>query len=358
MNKVKEQVWLSVHLFYNEPWEEFLQKAVEPYVNTAIQTGIATQYFFIRYWERGPHIRLRFRGEVEMINTILKPNLEEHFNNYFESMPSRRIEPEYPPNFSEDLKWIPNNTLAYIDYQAERKRYGGDVGMLLSEQQFMLSSKTVLDYVKQKGRSWSYDDAMGTAVKLHLSFIHATGMDLDLAISFFDFYTKNWLPYTFKNIEEEMSEIDFESQSTLSLETFEQSFDAQKEALIPFHTTLWNALEAGEAFEEKTLNNWIAEHRILLQALISKVDAGELEHRPAESQYQFKSTCYPDQELLWSMLSDYIHLTNNRLGIYNRDESYLSFMMMKCLEELKRNQGGIGKTDSQVSSLSSRRVGE
>ena len=39
-----------------------------------------------------------------------------------------------------------------------------------------------------------------------------------------------------------------------------------------------------------------------------------------------------------SLFVDYIHMTNNRLGIFNRDESYLSFMMMRCLEEIKKDK--------------------
>ncbi|HHH49559.1 MAG TPA: hypothetical protein ENK52_01120, partial [Saprospiraceae bacterium] len=66
--------WLAVHLFYNEPWEEFLAKAVKPYVDTLVQTGIAAQFFFIRYWERGPHIRLRIKGEKNIIDNIVQPN--------------------------------------------------------------------------------------------------------------------------------------------------------------------------------------------------------------------------------------------------------------------------------------------
>ena len=83
-----------------------------------------------------------------MINSILKPNLEEHFNHYFESKPSRRVEPNYPPNFSEDLKWYPNNTLKYSDYEPEFGRYGGSVGIALSEKQFLISSQTVLEFIK------------------------------------------------------------------------------------------------------------------------------------------------------------------------------------------------------------------
>jgi len=322
----------------NTKWEDFLQKAIEPYVNTAKQTGIAQQYFFIRYWEKGPHIRLRLKGNLDMINSILKPNLEEHFIHYFESKPSRRVEPNYPPNFSEDLKWYPNNTLEYYDYEPEFGRYGGPVGIELSEKQFMLSSQTVLEFIKQKGKTWSYDDAMGVAIKLHLTFIHAAGLGINEAISFFDFHAKNWLPYTFKNIQEEITKDDYESQSTLSIQAFEQSFDSQKASLIPFHSSLWKAMEDGNSFDEENLNNWLKENKLILEDLISKEKEGELSSRTKKYQYQFRPSQYPEKELLWSIFVDFIHMTNNRLGIFNRDESYLSFMMMRCLEEIKKDQ--------------------
>ena len=338
MNKHLHDTWLSVHLFYNEPWEDFLQRAIEPYVNTAVQTGIAQQYFFVRYWEKGPHIRLRLKGNLEMMNSILKPNLEEHFNNYFESKPSRRVEPNYPPNFSEDLKWYPNNTLRYSDYEPEFGRYGGPVGIALSERQFLISSHTVLEFIKIKGKTWSYDDALGTAIKMHLTFIHAAGLNIDEAISFFNFYAKNWLPYTFKNIQEEITEEDFENQSTLSIQAFEQSFESQKSSLIPFHTTLWNAMEEDNSFDEEILNKWMNENKSILNELRLKDNEGELSSRTTKYDYQIKLTQYPEKELLWSIFVDYIHMTNNRLGIFNRDESYLSFMMMRCLEEIKKDK--------------------
>jgi len=316
MNKHQHDTWLSVHLFYNEPWEDFLQKAIEPYVNTAKQTGIAQQYFFIRYWEKGPHIRLRLKGNLDMINSILKPNLEEHFIHYFESKPSRRVEPNYPPNFSEDLKWYPNNTLEYYDYEPEFGRYGGPVGIELSEKQFMLSSQTVLEFIKQKGKTWSYDDAMGVAIKLHLTFIHAAGLGINEAISFFDFHAKNWLPYTFKKKDGQLNTA----------------------SLIPFHSSLWKAMEDGNSFDEENLNNWLKENKLILEDLISKEKEGELSSRTKKYQYQFRPSQYPEKELLWSIFVDFIHMTNNRLGIFNRDESYLSFMMMRCLQEIKKNE--------------------
>lgn len=338
MNKQLQDTWISVHLFYNEPWEDFLQKAIEPYVNTAIQTGIAQQYFFVRYWEKGPHIRLRLKGNLEMMNSILKPNLEEHFNHYFDSKPSRRVEPNYPPNFLEDLKWYPNNSLRYSDYEPEFGRYGGLSGITLSEKQFLISSQTVLEFIKLKGKTWSYDDAMGIAIKMHLTFIHGAGLNIDEAISFFNFYAKNWLPYTFKNIQEEITEEDFESQSTLSIQVFEQSFESQKASLIPFHSILWNAMEDGNSFDEDILNNWMRENKLIINDLKLKDREGELSSRNSKYIYQIKPAPYLEKELLWSIFVDFIHMTNNRLGIFNRDESYLSFMMMRCLEEIKKDK--------------------
>jgi len=338
MNNPQRDIWLSVHLFYNEPWEEFLQKAIEPYVNTAIQTGIAHQYFFIRYWEQGPHIRLRLKGEEEMVNSILKPNLEEHFTHYLESRPSRRIEPNYPSNFSEDLKWMPNNTISYIEYIPESNRYGGDVGVLLSERQFMLSSKTVLELIKSKGKNWSYDDAMGVAIKLHLSFISSAGFRLEEAIQFFDFFVKNWLPYTFKKDQKELKEEEYTHQSDISIKAFEEAFETQKEDLIPYHKKLWKALEEKKSFDESILNYWVSENKNIIDDLKSEEKEGTLSSRTSKYQYSIKPPNPINNELLWSIYSDFIHLTNNRLGIINKDESYLSFMMMRCLQEIKQNK--------------------
>ena len=48
-------------------------EAIAPYVKTVLQTRIAQQYFFIRYWDRGPHIRLRFKAEKHVIDQLLQP---------------------------------------------------------------------------------------------------------------------------------------------------------------------------------------------------------------------------------------------------------------------------------------------
>jgi Lantibiotic biosynthesis dehydratase C-term len=171
MTQENSSSWLVAYLYYDEPWERLLTEAVLPYAEIVAQTGIAESWFFVRYWERGPHIRLRFKAEADVIEKMLRSNLEEHFLNYFESVPSFRIDPSYPPRIPDAYKWLPNNSVQYDVYLPELERYGGVNGMALAEQQFALSSKIVLKSIEALGQQWSYDDALGTGIKLHLSFL-------------------------------------------------------------------------------------------------------------------------------------------------------------------------------------------
>jgi len=253
MTKHSDYIWLSVHLFYNEPWEEFLQQAVEPYVNTAIQTGIVQQYFFIRYWERGPHIRLRLKAEKELVKVVLEPNIKEHFETYFSSKPSVRKEPSYPVFFPDESKWFPNNSVQKIQYQPELERYGGPVGMEVAEEHFMLSSKTVLDLIMEKGKNWSYEEGMGSAIKLYVTLAGAAEFSIEEAIAFFDMVHLAWLPHALGIYQKQMSAEAIEQQTLLTLQTFEHSFEQQKEDLIPFHQELWNGIKEENSFEDEIM---------------------------------------------------------------------------------------------------------
>ena len=85
-----DQTWLAAFLYYAEPWEGFLIKVVQPFVRSVMEKNMAEQFFFIRYWERGPHIRLRFKGEKEPLESKVKPQLESYFRSYFKEKPSQR----------------------------------------------------------------------------------------------------------------------------------------------------------------------------------------------------------------------------------------------------------------------------
>jgi len=44
---------------------------------------------------------------------------------------------------------------------------------------------------------------------------------------------------------------------------------------------------------------------------------------------------YSDAKLeRWMHMADYMHMTNNRLGILNRDESYMAFLLTESLQRI------------------------
>ena len=337
MPKESNSNWLSVHLFYSEPWESFLLKAVLPYLNTVMNTGIAEQYFFIRYWDRGPHIRLRFKAENAVIENILKANLKEHFDNYFEAKPSVRVEPEYPANFPTTQKWISNNSMLFTDYEAEALRYGGEEGIVLAEDQFYASSNIVLQSIKAKEKKWTYDDALGLAIKLHLSFAKAIGLDLIKTEAFFNFIFSNWLPKSFNFYHKNLGDKEFLQESKTTINSFRNAFNLQKDQLVTYHAALWEAFKHRDKLEDSLLLSWMKANEIMNWKYEAIIHRGKLNCR--NGGYRYFDLLGKDldktQQKLWSIYADFVHMTNNRLGILNRDEGYLGYLIVESLKALR-----------------------
>ena len=70
--------WLAAYLYYSEPWEKLLSDAVLPFIDTMMAIPGVDHYFFIRYWEKGPHIRLRFKGEKQVLEQKVTPAIIHH----------------------------------------------------------------------------------------------------------------------------------------------------------------------------------------------------------------------------------------------------------------------------------------
>jgi len=325
------KTWLAAHLYYAEPWEEFLINAVKPYVDTVLEKKLAEQFFFVRYWERGPHIRLRFKGKKHILDQKTKPQLESFFLNYFKKNSSRRNEPERTRKLTEEQSWFPNNSLQFIPYEPEVERYGGPVGILISEKQFEVSSRAVLSIIKESN-NWDYDRALGAAIQLHLSFAFSLGMDLTETTQFYSHIFKIWFSHAY-GAEPNISAEESKKSQDLALKAFDENFSRQKSILIPYHEKLLNAFEDNTEFEQAWLNSWLQEMTIV---------GNELRDAQKKRQLIIPDWFNPSPEInvpeanqkLWPILESYVHMTNNRLGILNRDEAYLGYLIKRSLEHL------------------------
>ena len=327
-----DKKWLAAYLYYNEPWEEFLSKAVKPFIEDIMNNNLAEQFFFIRYWEQGPHIRLRFKGDPTLLDEQIKPKLISHFNDYFKENPSKREDSDWVKNLPEDRQWFPNNTIQFIDYEPEVTRYGGEDGILIAEEQFQFSSKAILAILEESDE-WDYNRALGAAIQLHLGFIYALDMNVDEAYKFFERVFHNWLPRAYYSYEGALSQEELEKRKAETLEAFQQNFESQKEVLESFVKQIWEAFNDQQEFEQDWLNDWLDNMNVTGKKLRKAQLEGKL--IPPEW-YKINNTnrVAKENQQRWAIYDSYVHMINNRLGILNRDEGYLGYLIKESLKSL------------------------
>ena len=88
---------------------------------------------------------------------------------------------------------------------------------------------------------------------------------------------------------------------------------------------LWKVLGDEQYELDDWLKQWVAGNRQVKQALEQRWSA--LKPRSSEHRYPVRKEGPADagEELRWSLYADYLHMLNNRLGIKNRDEAYISW---------------------------------
>ena len=326
-----DYTWLAGYLYYTGAQETFLTQAVAPFVHTMLAHGWAEQCFFIRYSERGPHIRLRFKGPSDTLEHNVKPQFTAFFQHYYTRFPSQREDPARVQALPPEQRWLPNNSVQFAVYEPEIARYGGPVGMRIAEQQFHASSCAVLALLRESGQ-WSYDRALGAAIQLHLTFAAAVGMDLDETAQFYTSVSQHWYAYAAPSAAAPSDEARAQRHTKI-LSVFAQQFTAQQAALVPYHEVVWQALTAGAVFEQDWLNRWRHD--------MSQVGCA-LRAAHAQQQVLVPHWWQPNATLaiptarqqLWPIFESYVHMTNNRLGILNRDEAYVGYLLHKSLHAL------------------------
>ncbi len=323
--KGQTTAWLAAHLYYDGPWERFLTGAVRPFVARTLAEPGVQQYFFIRYWERGPHVRLRFKGDAATLEERVKPALLGHFGRYFRAFPSRRTGPALTKPLPAGEEWFPDHSVQFIPYEPETERYGGPAALAVAERQFEASSDAVLALLAQSP-DWGYSRALGAAIQLHLGFAHAVGMNLAEVGAFFARLSESWLPGAYSGYGTPLTTEGLENRRREVLGAFGEAFLRQRAVLLPLFIQVWEALEAGDAFEQDWFTGWLREMRQVGQGLGRVQDAGQLVppvRLPAGSAAPFTDA----QRDRWLIYDSYVHMTNNRLGILNRDEGYLGYLL-------------------------------
>jgi len=317
--------YFSVYVFYSEPWENLLVESIQPMVKKLFDDDLISQYFFIRYWEKGPHIRLRLKRKPNIKTEELSNIVLKEINNFILKNPSKLfITPEMEKQKTLE-SWYENNQVLPIEYQPEVLRYGGVDALPLAELQFFASSRIVLNELIENPE-WTYDHALGAAIKLHLGFVISMGMTMDLAIEFFLKNSQDWLPRS-KNKED--GKIPVEK----ILLQFKKAYNLQKNAILPYISGILDELNNNpKGTGIQAWENWLSINKEVHENLQLLQMTGLLKIENLEINKNEPKT------VLWPILSDFVHMTNNRLGIMNRDEGFLGFLLAEALKELQKSE--------------------
>jgi hypothetical protein len=326
-----KKIWVAAYLFYGGSLDEFLKNAILPCVKRLKEKNSFEPFFFIRYPERGKHIRLRFKTDKKSGEDVVKPFLIKYFNEYFEKYPSERNEPEWVKNLPDDKKWLPNNSIHFFEYEPEIERYGGPVGMEISEEHFQICSETVLNALAHS-EEWGYSKAMGIAIQLMVSFCITVGMSIKEMIDFFSFYCDMYIPAGIRSyyLSERIDNI--ESYKPKLLEVYAEKYNSRKDFYIKFHNELLKLLEEREAFEEEWFNDWILGNKKISEKLNRTFLKNELVFPESFINNYIREK--NDSYKLFYIYFSYMHMTYNRLGLENKDESFLCYIIKESLKTL------------------------
>ena len=267
--------WLSIHFYPLEAPEVFLTRALRPFLEQFVWPVKGARAFFVRYDDdKGPHIRLRIRGEETWLEETLRPVLEGWFEGRGD-----RIEVPYVP---------------------EKERFGGDAGLALAEEHFHVSTRVALDRIKRE--RFTYGDAMFDALRMHTMTAFAAGLTREKAGWYFAELCDQWLSVFFKP--EDGNPADEAYQDVLKAQ-FARAYEPQQADLNATLSALWKALES-EKFDKEQPEwlRWLRGNQLILNDFGENLDKA---------------------------LPSLIHLSNNRLGVTNQDEVYLNYILSKAL---------------------------
>lgn len=264
----QQDKWLSVYLFHYGDADQLLKQLVHPF----IQQWHAP-WFFIRYWEGGDHIRLRLKATENRHHSIVK-------------------------SLSAESSVIKSIQIA--EYEPEVERYGNLETMPWAEQYFEYSSAYILNWIVNKKTNQSL---ITQAIKVHLTLLYATGWNKDALINVCNLFLEGWLPRLFNQTEPK------ERQRLFWLNQFETVFETSKPQMVKAAYQFWQALKAREAGND--LNAYLSETIGILKLYRSS----DLE-----------------ENRLFQVISSFMHMNNNRLGVYNYEEAYIMYCILTCLE--------------------------
>jgi hypothetical protein len=337
--------WISVHAFHQGDLDTLLSKAVVPIVDWFADSGSCARWFFLRYWEGGPHLRLRARptpGHANEVREYMMRSLHGYLRANpsepaldaaaYERLAAELAGREHLTSYERTLR--PNDSVAPVPYRPEYTVYGTGRSMAATERHFAQSSQIALRVVAS-----GMPRARRTGMCLSASLLALAVLEPDLArvAKAFAATVADWdvrAPYP----------PEFSAR-------LDSAFVDRRTALRMHAARVWELTsvagpgqadpgQVGLLAREPDLACWLASLRELHGTLENIARDGGLPSEPAPSPY---SPCLAylsgDQRVMAGILLRCVHLLANRMGLTVPDESQVIYLVCRTLADFATCDG-------------------
>jgi thiopeptide-type bacteriocin biosynthesis protein len=147
--------WVSAHVFHRGDQNLLITRAMAPMCEELARAGRIDDWFFLRYWEGGPHVRLRLHttAPADEITTTVARTCRRHVaahpsppggssQRQYAALARRRAQNERLPRWDRRLR--PADTVEFITYRPEHHAYGDGVTLAAVERHFTDSSRVAI----------------------------------------------------------------------------------------------------------------------------------------------------------------------------------------------------------------------
>lgn len=314
MSTTATRDWLALHIFYHNvlKQDDLLNECLIPVIRTLQAEGHCKEWFFLRYWEGGTHVRVRFLNPSAAVEEKVRaaaaaylaahpPEQELTREAYYEH---HTFDGE--PVDVEALPWYPNGSIVRLPYEPEYKRYGGAHAMALSEEVFRISSDAAAAVLA--ATPGEYQKRVSMAMDLMILTARCFGVEADAMAQYFSRYYLYWQRFAPKP-EEVRAKI---------LESFER----QSEQLVPRFKMLLQFVDSADEFP--IYREWVNQLLEVRRRLEALAERGLLESPyDEEAVDSAHRTAYAITGIAFS----HLHMTNNRLGLTPVYEHYLGYLI-------------------------------
>ncbi|CAB0825136.1 hypothetical protein FRC0290_01889 [Corynebacterium diphtheriae] len=329
--------WLAFHIFYGEDPSLLLRDCLLPFAHTCVAEGLVKRFFHMNYWLEGAHVRLRLElcnpADRERVVCAAHQAIQPWIDSHPSSAPQlslrnpegyrRLFEHEYPMSrFSDYIdqdglpRLQPDNCIRERYYEREYDRYGGRIGMSLSQDVFQTSTlfveKLLHSGVLEARTSRLAAAALGMICTAH------TVLASDASIGrFWESYHAGWTS-------------SFSMPTSYTSPTAQHKIATEAQALsraaTPFRAALRHAPDGSSLPEPYA--TFTQRMTSLVGKLHDAYDSRELDFgdSAAEAGHTWKENSI-------FLLRSYVHMTNNRMSVNISDEAYLAYLLHTLYRE-------------------------